>query len=138
MRLLLRQQLVGNVVYIAADRDDRYHVLWCRESLGSADTVKAAIQLAVGGPLVRPADGSIVNFLKVSADPDRWMLCASDHDTDGEDVAQRPGSAWVLPDAGIGPGRVLPVSMGSRPWATAPLSRLGRREAVVQGARTKR
>lgn len=122
MRLLLGQQLVGSVIYLAAGDDGRFHVLWCESgSIGSARTLQAAMALAGSGPLFDARDGSPIDFLRVSQDPGVWMLCGQGGCTDAESVR------W--PEKNEAPARraatvtLIPISNAASRGKTHPLAR---------------
>ena len=74
MRILLVQHLGTDrePVFIGRTPDLRFHVIWRRHALGSADSLEAIIRLACKGPLQHPEFGAVP---RCSARLDAWMLC---------------------------------------------------------------
>jgi hypothetical protein len=138
MRLLLWQQLIGSVIYVAAAPDARFHVVWCGESLAHAETLKEAISLATTGSLFRPSDGSFIDFLRVSPDSAKWMLFGQGGLTDS--FADQPSASRLRAGPRHWPPAyevartpeplrpVRAVNPGLR--GKTPLERLARLEAV--------
>lgn len=94
MRFLMSQQLVGSVIYIAAN-DGAYFVVWGDEVVGVAQSVGEALDLASAGPLRRAGDTEPLSFLKVSRDPSRWVIFQRGLSYDPEGERRRSGGRSV-------------------------------------------
>jgi hypothetical protein len=78
MKVILNQTTERGEVAIGRAANGTFHIVWCGESLATADTLGGALIRASKGPLKRPSDGTDVSALRISGATSDWFLpCAA-------------------------------------------------------------